>query len=686
MLFLEFYRRNPFVRILILLILGILLQPFFTEASLAVCYGIMAFLLATMLIFLKSSYKNRRIFGIFANCFIVIMGLVLCLQTQVRHAPPQLSGDYWAKAVVEDTPQERPQLQIVRLKVLQLQQLPLQHPFRVQAYFRNNDKPFLQIGDTLLFQTTFFPLKKNTNPFVFDYTQKLEYQQTFYSCQIDSARYVHHPSKTFSSRRIASSVQKTLINCFDKVISGEENAAIARALILGDRSALTQEIRTSFSKVGAMHLLAVSGLHVGILLMLLNFLTRPLHARKGGKVLASILCLLGVWAFAFLTGLSVSVIRSATMFSFYIVGRTLFRRTASYNFLATSAVLILLYDPFLLYDVGFQLSYSALLAIIIIVPYLYPLLYIPNKIGNILWQLTTLSIAAQIGVAPLGMYYFHQFPVYFLLTNLLLMHLTALILILGFLLISFHTSEVLSCLIGKVLNCLLSLFHWLVSRIESFYFVTLDGIVVSKLQLLAYYTAFLLFLVYANTKWRKFIAYSLIALAIGIGEGQIQNFRSSTEHTLVVHDIRSKSCYSILSNGEALILHSKNTDKKDLQYNVENLLLYKRTKKKSSHLLGNQDSLLIGKTLFYQDKLMLNGKFVLFLKEEEARLKQKISVDILVLSKAVASVDFLESYTPNLVILDSSIGPSKRHFFIESLNKQAIAYHDVQESGAFIYR
>ena len=177
-----------------------------------------------------------------------------------------------------------------------------------------------------------------------------------------------------------------------------------------------------------MHVLAVSGLHVGIIFFILNFLLTPLNRNKRLLKIKLFLLVGALWFYAFLTGLSPSVMRSCTMFSFIVVGENLNKRTNIYNTLAASAFLLMLINPLIIFGAGFQLSYIAVISIVFFQPRLAALVAVKNRILKYVWDLFTVSVAVQIGTAPISIFYFHQFPVYFWLSNFIVIPGAALIL------------------------------------------------------------------------------------------------------------------------------------------------------------------------------------------------------------------------------------------------------------------
>ena len=195
-------------------------------------------------------------------------------------------------------------------------------------------------------------------------------------------------------------------------IKGDKELGLAEALLIGYKDDLDKTLVQSYTNTGVVHIIAISGLHLGLIYWLLVQLLKPLQRRKYMKWLRPVIIILGLWLFSLLAGAQPSILRSAVMFTCIVIGETIAKKTSIYNSLALSAFGLLCWNPYWLWDVGFQLSYSAVLSIIIFMRPVYNLLYVKNKILDFFWKINAVTIAAQILTLPLSIYHFHQFPVY----------------------------------------------------------------------------------------------------------------------------------------------------------------------------------------------------------------------------------------------------------------------------------
>jgi competence protein ComEC len=241
-----------------------------------------------------------------------------------------------------------------------------------------------------------------------------------------------------------------LLRVLSEHLPTENEFAVGAALCLGNKELLSDELKNEFATVGAMHVLAVSGLHVGIIFSLLLKILSFFKTRKKlwviSKIAITVLC---IWVFALLTGASPSVLRAAIMFSFITISLYSRRFRNTYNTLAAAALMLLIYDPYLLFDVGFQLSFTAVTGIVYLHPRIYKLLYFKWKVPDYFWQITSVGIAAQLATFPIGLYYFHHLPINFMLTGLFVVPFAFLILTLG---IALFVTQLISSSLASLLE------------------------------------------------------------------------------------------------------------------------------------------------------------------------------------------------------------------------------------------
>jgi competence protein ComEC len=352
---------------------------------------------------------------------------------------------------------------------------------------------------------------------------------------------------------------------FKKLIPSRQEQAIASGLVLGIRDGLDNEIKQAYASAGAMHILAVSGAHVVIVFGILAFFLRRIKRVKFGNWLFAAISLCLLWMYAFVTGLSASVLRAVIMFSFVIIADAANRQKSIYNTLAASAFGLLFYDPYLLMDVGFQLSYAAVLSIVYITPKLSRLLEVDNYVLSKAWQVSCASIAAQVGTLPLSLLYFHQFPVYFLLANLFVILLSSIILYLGIFTLLFSAIPYLS----TGLAFLLKWFVWALNQIA---FLTEDmpGALIRNISISATESciiylmiiSFLLFLYYKKlVYWAAMVGMACVLSVFNIAEV----YKQQKQQQMAFYSIAGHSAFSLIEGNhntflaDSALLHNQNT-------------------------------------------------------------------------------------------------------------------------------
>lgn len=394
------FESTPLVRLSVCLIVGIIVGE---RVVLPVPWlPVLGTLVAVAL--LLGRYGNVQSVMI-AGCFVVLGALLTDRQRQfVKVEWPAHEVQY--EAVVLSEPAEKP-------KTMAVDVLLVENGRKLKCYlYKDRRSRALQIGDGLWLQSR---IREGTT-FVASWKWRKKQVSLKRLSYLDRTRLVFLKCR-----------HRLLVRLSEQGMAGEQYAIVA-AMALGDKSTLTQELRDIYSVTGASHVLALSGLHLGIIYVMLSFFL----SGKRWQILSQILMILGIWAFAFLVGLPVSVVRSATMLSVYALFSLGHRDRMSLNTLAFTAMLILMLNPLSLFDVGFQLSFAAVTAILLLVPLfegVFARKYLQeHRTIRWLWGMVTVSCAAQIGVAPLIAYYFGRFSTLFLLTNFIVIPAATLIL------------------------------------------------------------------------------------------------------------------------------------------------------------------------------------------------------------------------------------------------------------------
>jgi len=436
----------------------------------------------------------------------------------------------------------------------------------------------LNYGDVIICNTKFNPIIANKNPLEFNYANYLKLFNIHHQAFITSDNWKKIGEKPNQLFKLTYSISSYLSNIINTSKLTYNNKAIAKALLIGEKEDLDKDILRTYSSAGAMHVLAVSGLHVGIVMLVLIFILKPIKQLKYGHKIYITLILSGVWSYAFITGLSPSVLRSALMFSFIIIGKELQRETSIYQSILISAFILSIINPLVIFKVGFQLSYLAVLGIVYLQPKIYNLIYVKYKILNYIWQISSVSIAAQIATFPIGLYYFHQFPNFFLISNLVVIPLAFIIILLGIFYFLFHWVPVISYCIEFLLNTALTIMNKSVTWVEKLPFSITWGISITWIDTLLIYLSLLFFIFALSLKRIKHLFIGSIILVSFL---TIQIFKShhiNTTNELIIYNIKDELAIDIFEGRNNLFLATDSLakDKSKLLFNIQHYWYYKR--------------------------------------------------------------------------------------------------------------
>ena len=525
------------------------------------------------------------------------------------------------------------------------------------------------------------------NPDEFDYQLYMHNKGISHQHFIKSGRYFGSglQNQRVSIKGLSLRIRDHLARIIDSSFSDRNTKALMLALMTGQREYFTENIYNSFIQIGIIHVLAISGLHVGIIYMFLIFILNPLSRKKWSKTFSYCLKISILISFAFITGLSPSVMRATLMFVIMIIGKMLNRNTHILNSVFLSFFLLLVIDPFKLFDVGFQLSYSAVLGIILFQPTIYRLINTRFLFINWVWQLTSVSIAAQLGTLPFSLFYFKQFPTYFLLGNIFAIPFISVVTILGFILVLSSFIPNITYLISALIEFMSDYFLELISILQSLPFGMIKPLQIGFPQ--AMMMAVLILSIYYTTKTR---IWKILLLSLGCAIGIIgidikDKVLSSKEKRIIIYNTPMISCMELVDGNTSLILvedlSNVNVDK--INYHVMNHIVSQKRKTEFADYSEISKKL----PVIYMNGYLLmcwNGKSIAILKREaDIRELKGMNIDYVLISNIWQNTEDLRRVAQNggKVICDASnpyvTRMAEEELFIESI-------HIVSIHGPFI--
>lgn len=566
----------------------------------------------------------------------------------------------------------------------------------ILLYFeKDSTSKSLKYGDLVFFKSGVNIVGPPANPHQFNYKRYLSFSGIYHQAYIKSKNwYLIDSGFVNPIYKFSYLARKKMLDMLSsKGITGDEFGVVS-AILLGYDENLEPELRAKYAGAGALHVLCVSGLHVGVVFALMEFFLAFLSRKKSGRIIRLVVILLSIWCYAFITGLSPSVQRASVMFSFLAFRQIGKYHSNSYNLLAASAFVLLLVNPYIITKIGFQLSYSAVIAIVALFNPVYKLIAIKNKIVDSIWKLLVVSFAAQLGTFPLSVYYFHQFPNYFFLTNLVVIPLVWLIIYTG--IITLAVSLVWNLLATKIsflLNLLLLSLNTSVSFIDSLPFSKMESLVLYFPQMLIMYGLIIITTQFLMKKNGSLLIVSLtfsIALAITF---MMNLHEINRQQKLIVYQVNNHTAIDICTGRKIYYLADSlmAQNKKAFDFNIKNNRIYSGCKMVNE--INADDTL-------HQKKSNPGVKFIskYFIEAAGKRIAVigndfdleipacKLKVDYLILrdNPKVKFDDINKIFEFKYLIFDSSNSWWLSKEWTEGLKEQGIKIHNTRVDGAFV--
>jgi len=670
------------IKLTCFLIIGIIISYLYPTSIHLNLYITITLLILLLVIFLmaKKQFIKTVWFGIVAYTLVIFVGVL----TTTFHNQKNFSNHYSKNITVnKDT------LKIITFRIREVLKPGNYHDKYVVDILKINNesvsgksllniqkdttKMALKVDDIIISNTAFNNLMHPLNPFQFDYKSYLEKKYIYHQIFTKNESLLKIKSNAHTLFGIADKVREYINLKLNHYRFKPDELAIINALLLGQRQDISEEVYTSYTNAGAIHILAVSGLHVGIVLLILSFVFKPFERLKHGKLIKTILLVTCLWCFALIAGLSASVTRAATMFSIVAIAINLKRPTNIYNTLAISMFVILLIKPLFLFDVGFQLSYLAVFAIVAVDPMLYNLWKPKNWLLDKYWHTLTVTVSAQFGIIPISLFYFHQFPSLFFISNLVIIPFLGLILGLGILLILLAVINLLPTFFAEIYAYIISSMNSFVAWISKQEAFLLKDIAFSLLYVFVSYLAIITLVKF----FKKRSVFNLKLLLISVLIIQCvfiyTSYKKPTNAFIVFH----KSRYSLLgnsTNNKLSVAHdfdsitqSKNKIIKDFTIG-NHIKTIEEDTLKSVYVLNNKKLLVIDSFSVYNIKLF-KPDYVLL------RQSPKINLNRLI-----------DSIKPKYVIADGSNYKSYIKQWEVICKKRKLPFHQTSKKGAFIIK
>ncbi|WP_411766519.1 ComEC/Rec2 family competence protein [Winogradskyella sp. A3E31] len=534
------------IKLTLCLIIGILIGHYLSPSLLFTVLSLVILFVCLSVVFIYNSFKTNQNpwFGILAFLSMIFIG-VLIFQLQDE----RLSTNHYIHSKT-DLASSNALIFKIRKKlkpdaynykfiaeVVSINHKPHSGQLLLNISKDSSDLDF-GVDDLFFTSASLTEVQRPKNPYQFNYNNYLQQRQVYHQTYLRPSELFQLDSEKTSIYGYADEFRSKVNRKLKASGFEKESLSIINALLLGQRQDIDATIYNNYVNAGTIHILAVSGLHVGIILLILQFILKPLLYVKQGRTLQIIIIVIALWSFAIIAGLSPSVTRAVTMFSVIAIAMQLKRPTNIYNTLTISAFIILLFKPIYVFDVGFQMSYLAVLAIVSFQPIFYklwqPKLWAIDK----LWQIFTVTLAAQIGVVPISLYYFHQFPGLFFISNLVIIPFLGLILSTGILIIALALLNSLPKFLVDTFSFIIESLNAFIAWIAQFENFLLRDIPISLLQVLASYLGIATLLWVIKQKSFRALTLFLTSIILFLGASTWNSFTTSNSEVIVFNKSR----------------------------------------------------------------------------------------------------------------------------------------------------
>lgn len=565
--FMTSWGKYPFVRLLMPLALGILCAYCFSSYHLplpvSVCVMLVLLVLSVVASITVKTLRFSWLFGVFMGCCLFVGGYALLCAKEAQtakdsyHAGESDAGYYVAR--ICDCPTERQSTvrAVLELEYRQSDSLPLSPVCgKVMVYFPKSDSAFaLRYGDLIAFDAPIGVVEGPKNPGEFDYRSYLHRRgvtgRVFLkeNSWIDLGTNRGNALFAFSYRfrdRLLTSLRSSGLR--------DDEYSVAAAILLGYDDKLADEVRRNYVAAGAMHILCVSGLHVGIIYLFASFLLGFLNRNKALMLLRQCLLLALVWLYALIAGFSPSILRASMMISFVVIGEMMNRKSFALNSIAASAFVLLCVNPYNLFEVGFQLSYAAVLGIVVLHRPIYSLLYVKNRLLNKVWSVTALSVAAQLATIPFTLFWFNQFSTYFWLSNLFVTPLSFVVVVSGMVLLLLAWVPFLGVALGRVVWASVYAMNWVVAKIESLPLSIVKGVYVNGFEFAMLLLAFTMLLLAVGAKRRRMLVGMLSAMLLFMVSVTLRTYSLDRQNGMMFYSLRRHTAVDFIEGHRHVLL------------------------------------------------------------------------------------------------------------------------------------
>ncbi len=566
---------------------------------------------------------------------------------------------------------------------------------KIVAYFDKSEKSLnLKYGDCVLIIEPPVEVEKPPNPEQFDYKDYLYKKGITHQVYLKSDNWINLGyNRSNPIYRFSYYIRDFLLETMSCLGVQNDEYAVAAAILLGYDDSLPYDLRQKYVAAGAMHILCVSGLHVGVIFMVFSYMLFFLNdSKKLQRFVKQILLLFLIWFYAMLAGLASSILRATIMLSFVIIGNIINRKGVLLNSLAASAFILLCVNPANLFDIGFLLSYSAVIGIVVLQKPISKIFYFKYNIFNKIWEITSVAIAAQIVTIPFTIYYFHQFPIYFWLSNLFMTPVSSIVIIGGMIMLLIFFIPYINNIVAFVVSKMIYVMNFGVSWIESLPYSIVKGLYIDELQFFILLLILLAILFFSEFKSVNILIFIMTMTCVFLIMNINNLCKQNAQKEIVIYSINNVTAIDFINGRTHLLMTNSASinDKSIFSYNIENFLVSRGVFQngKTKLLVEDFDEDFVKKL---NNIVTFDGK-IIGLSDGSKYYKEKldyiISLDyMLVYGRKYQTIkSLLNAYDFDNLIIDGSVPYYLTARLLEEAERLGVKCYDIRNDGAFFIK
>lgn len=652
-------------------------------------------LTATLLLFValqKTKFRKQILLawvrGALLSLSLFFAGILICWLNNIAHHPQWIGKNTttpgYIKLVLNEPLTKKTKSFKAEASVVgyYVNEQWIEQKGKVLLYFSEDVKrEKLDVGSVIITRKSLQKILNPGNPAGFDYQRYTLYKGITHQLYLKTDDYVIGGAHQKQCLRASLfNTRKYILAILHHYIPEQRERGIAEALLLGYRDELDRELVQTYSNTGVVHIIAISGMHLGLIYGILLLLFRPFKRWRYARYAYPCIIILLLWAFTFMVGATQSVVRAAWMFSFLAAAQTFRRNTNIYNTLAASAFLMLCYNPFVLWDIGFQLSYAAVLGIALVMKPLSNAWIFENKLLQHLWNMTSVTIAAQLLTLPISIYHFHQFPNLFFITNIIAVPMGTIVLIGEIILVVLATFPAIAFWIGKAVSACIFMLNEFVLWVDAFRFAVTEGIYITSIQTALLYVLIGIAYLFMLNRHKKYLINGMLCV-LGVFAIQMHTrYVQERQEKIIIYNLQGYTAIDLIQGrkfafiGDGALLEQPSLERFHL---MPSRIAHGVSKEQNLASL----KVISGGLQFRQLKMVLYKGGIL-----PNQYGTSIPTDLLVVGKgARASLyDILQSYPCKWVVIDSS----NPQWQVKNWKKEAlrikVQVFSTEAQGAFV--